>query len=81
MGDMADDLLDKVFDTLYDDDTGEYVGDDGCYFPRQPKPLTCRRCGKRGLHWQQFLIAGRLAWRTTEPDGQMHHCIAPLLHD
>lgn len=67
MGDMADMLIDQMFD----DPFGEEEDDDG------PAGWTikCRCCGEEGLVWGQ--ISGK--WRLHDQEANLHICsVKPL---
>lgn len=38
------------------------------------KTITCNRCHKDGLHWEELATG----WRPHEPDGSLHICSLPL---
>lgn len=68
MGDMADMLIDQMFD----DPFGEHEDDDG------PASWTikCRCCGKEGLVWGK--IDGK--WRLHDQEANLHICsVNPLI--
>lgn len=77
MGEHADDALDQVID-MWDMD----LDDDEGPFDTKPKTVTCRYCGKTGLHWEtrSFPNPDKAAlkpfifkWRTCDGKG-VHVC-------
>jgi len=66
MSDMADFIIGQGFGDAYDNEEDDYVG---TCTPAIVRPVTCRRCGKKNLHWMKT-DAG---WRTAEK-GEIHRC-------
>lgn len=59
MGEIADWLIDKLFDPYFDD-----ADDDEDYYPRRAQTTkTCSRCGTSGLSWVGSDVEG---WRLSD---------------
>mgnify|MGYP003428698129 CR=1 FL=1 len=75
MGDIADSILDQMFDPAFDDQLEE--GEDYYYDPSNHNPIrfssqqtkTCRYCKKTGLHWEET----ENGWRLADETG-LHTC-------
>lgn len=64
MGDMADMILDQMWDDPFGDDE-----------PDPPAFITCKYCKVDGFEWRT--INGK--WRLHTPDGKLHQCkVNPL---